>query len=663
MTAVSILDHIDDPEATSRNYVGARVRIIFHETMRQIIEAPDNLRMPIVKVMEYAGRQLSTFLCAPAQEDLPEISGVPTDSPLWEPLLEALSQLFPGFFRHHSFEAVYRGPNNEPTLYPANDEYVACLRLNDRILRYDERLKKDRERARRYRLRQKAKQMDTSSFCTDIDALEAIEKAFPSSSAKKAAQTQAEPEQQTTTTLVQGVVPNAVKNDQVGEVDETTPSPVADISVPRSERPIEIQSSEPCEQDAIDTWDALGFAEYCALQDNAVIEPAPSDEFVTQHNVQEEGQCLEPASKDPILTEPAENQDDTSNNEERHSPADCYVFFADNGPTFELTPSVEDQWSKMFGVDVRLEIAKAQAWSILNPRKRKRDIRRFLFNWLKRAGQQKPSITPSMNNARPQYVTEPIWTAFLEKQARLQHIRPFGIQEVQQIIQRYVDNEQTEYANQQLSDLVSSGKLYWANIDAHIQFRNAVNMAADRPWKARWEDYLRHLTRQADPRYTDPVQMKAQFDQLINWEKQQYDIESILRENTMATWKSLVNPHIGFMGKNISQPVSQENRKYLETEVDGMEVLETWMTRRVVDDKSIPADRRNLIRDLMFSPEMKSIWNQFPVMSVVKISEVDRKFVEMLGRKVYENKLFEVHKSYDGCLEDFPAYGGSYVTA
>jgi len=58
-----------------------------------------------------------------------------------------------------------------------------------------------------------------------------------------------------------------------------------------------------------------------------------------------------------------------------------------------LKPSHQIEWAEAYpAVDVPVEVKRARQWLVSNPKKRKKDVRRFLVNWLGRAQERGGSI-------------------------------------------------------------------------------------------------------------------------------------------------------------------------------------------------------------------------------------------------------------------------------
>jgi len=61
-----------------------------------------------------------------------------------------------------------------------------------------------------------------------------------------------------------------------------------------------------------------------------------------------------------------------------------------------LTAGQKDRWQQAYpAVDVDQEVRKAQEWLAANPKKRKKDVRRFLNNWMSRCQERGGSTGPS----------------------------------------------------------------------------------------------------------------------------------------------------------------------------------------------------------------------------------------------------------------------------
>lgn len=67
-----------------------------------------------------------------------------------------------------------------------------------------------------------------------------------------------------------------------------------------------------------------------------------------------------------------------------------------------LTDEQVTQWAEAFpAVDVPLEIKRAAAWLDANPANRKRNLKRFLVNWLARAQEKAPRVVSTRRPAHP----------------------------------------------------------------------------------------------------------------------------------------------------------------------------------------------------------------------------------------------------------------------
>ncbi|MEY9435549.1 hypothetical protein [Bradyrhizobium elkanii] len=67
------------------------------------------------------------------------------------------------------------------------------------------------------------------------------------------------------------------------------------------------------------------------------------------------------------------------------------TFNYETGKVEQLADSVVEKWQAAYpAIDVRAEIARAEAWLLANPKNRKSDLPRFLNNWLNRAQDRAP---------------------------------------------------------------------------------------------------------------------------------------------------------------------------------------------------------------------------------------------------------------------------------
>lgn len=68
------------------------------------------------------------------------------------------------------------------------------------------------------------------------------------------------------------------------------------------------------------------------------------------------------------------------------------TLYANDAKLIGQWPKLLASWQVAFpGVDVAWEVAKAHAWEMSNPQKRKRDRARFLHSWLSRAAKARPA--------------------------------------------------------------------------------------------------------------------------------------------------------------------------------------------------------------------------------------------------------------------------------
>ena len=85
--------------------------------------------------------------------------------------------------------------------------------------------------------------------------------------------------------------------------------------------------------------------------------------------------------KEPLVTVPSEQI--TAPQGAEPAPIEKATGVTFDGEDFEVSPALIAKWTKAYApVDVEAEIAKAAVWAVANPRKAKKDWRRFLVNWL-----------------------------------------------------------------------------------------------------------------------------------------------------------------------------------------------------------------------------------------------------------------------------------------